>query len=260
LIRTRAFLEVLEALLWGFHNSRDGRCFPSYEAIAAKAECCQDTVYEALKVLELAGVLTWTHRITRIQVRERDLFGKRASRWRAIRTSNAYVFHDPQQRPEGPQDFQYLPAASVDPDSPLERALRQLGASIEGRLLLNGSGGQVPIQDADGSPREKLACKARISNGDAQMNEAADVCLTVTEGPVIISGLGNAAVDATHTLWDRIVASEKFPLGSGALGGSYVVTLRKGVDHANKVQRAEDDLTNALLMLAAACRSLVDHT
>ena len=31
---TRAFLEVLEALLWGFHNSRSGCCFPSYEAIA----------------------------------------------------------------------------------------------------------------------------------------------------------------------------------------------------------------------------------
>ena len=30
---TRATLEVLEALLWGFHNSRDGRCFPSYETI-----------------------------------------------------------------------------------------------------------------------------------------------------------------------------------------------------------------------------------
>ena len=36
---TRAFLDVLQALLWGFHNSRDGRCFPSYERIAAKAEC-----------------------------------------------------------------------------------------------------------------------------------------------------------------------------------------------------------------------------
>ena len=39
---TSAFLEVLEALLWGFHNSRTGVCFPSYEAIAAKAECCRD--------------------------------------------------------------------------------------------------------------------------------------------------------------------------------------------------------------------------
>ena len=96
---TRAFLEVLEALLWGFHNARSGLCFPSYEAIAAKAECNRDTVYEALKVLEWAGVLTWQHRLTRIQVRERDLFGRWASRWRVIRTSNAYVFDDPLQRP-----------------------------------------------------------------------------------------------------------------------------------------------------------------
>ena len=56
---TRAFLDVLEALLWGFHNSRDGRCFPSYETIAAKAECARSTVAEALKALEWAGVLTW---------------------------------------------------------------------------------------------------------------------------------------------------------------------------------------------------------
>ena len=39
--------------------------------------------------------------IARIQVRERDLYGRWASRWRVIRTSNAYVFRDPQQRPEG---------------------------------------------------------------------------------------------------------------------------------------------------------------
>ena len=31
---TRAFLDVLQALLWGFHNSRSGCCFPSYERIA----------------------------------------------------------------------------------------------------------------------------------------------------------------------------------------------------------------------------------
>ena len=76
---TRAFLDVLEALLWGFHNSRSGACFPSYERIAEKAECARSTVAEALKVLEWAGVLTWQNRITRIQVRERDLFGQWAS-------------------------------------------------------------------------------------------------------------------------------------------------------------------------------------
>jgi hypothetical protein len=157
---TRAFLEVLEALLWGFHNSRDGRCFPSYEAIATKADCARSTVAEALKALEWAGVLTWAHRIARIQVRERDLFGKWASRWLVIRTSNAYVFRDPQQRPEGvpasksenPAGTQnqeiltVLPTVLVparDPDSPLERALARFGAAIEGRLLTKGSGGTV---------------------------------------------------------------------------------------------------------------------
>ena len=68
-------------------TAASGCCFPSYEAIAAKAECARSTVAEALKALEWAGVLTWQNRITRIRVRERDLFGHWASRWRVIRTS-----------------------------------------------------------------------------------------------------------------------------------------------------------------------------
>jgi hypothetical protein len=92
---TRATLEVLQALLWGFHNSRDGRCFPSYEAIAARAQCNRDTVHEAIKALEVAGVLTWVNRLIRVQFRERDLFGVMALRSRVVRTSNAYVFRDP---------------------------------------------------------------------------------------------------------------------------------------------------------------------
>ena len=28
---TAKFLDVLEALLWGFHNAQSGLCFPSYE-------------------------------------------------------------------------------------------------------------------------------------------------------------------------------------------------------------------------------------
>src|ERR1700733_4531996 len=63
---TRAFLDVLEALLWGFHNSRSGCCFPSYESIAERAQCARSTVAEALKALEWAGVLSWQNRITRI--------------------------------------------------------------------------------------------------------------------------------------------------------------------------------------------------
>ena len=154
---TRAFMEVLEALLWGFHNSRDGRCFPSYEAIAKKADCNRDTVYEAIKAFEAADVLTWVNRIARIQVRELDLFGKWATRWRIIRTSNAYVFRDPlpcaevrnswgsskSENPPGTQiQESFLPSAPTqarpfDPNSPLERALlglRKAMGAIEGTV------------------------------------------------------------------------------------------------------------------------------
>ena len=158
---TRATLEVLEALLWGFHNSRDGRCFPSYETIAKRAQCCRDTVYEAIKALEAAEVLTWVNRLIRVQFRELDLFGKMALRSRLIRTSNAYVFRDPlpcaQGRGEGRgsrggqaggtvpiglssksenpprtlnQDF-LSPSKSIpDPKSSLEQALLRLKAAM----------------------------------------------------------------------------------------------------------------------------------
>jgi hypothetical protein len=155
---TRAFLDVLQALLWGFHNSRSGVCFPSHERIAEVAACARSTVAEALKALEWAGVLTWQNRITRIQVRERDLFGQWASRWRVIRTSNAYVFSDPKpalagdfacksENPSGTRNQDILDLRSAqasNPNSLLERALARFGVTIEERLLLNGSNGRVP--------------------------------------------------------------------------------------------------------------------
>ena len=92
---TRAFMDVLRALLYSFHNERDGRCFPSYERIAQAANCARSTVYEAIRALERAGVLTWVNRLTKIRVPERDLFGRIAHRWQVIRTSNSYRFLDP---------------------------------------------------------------------------------------------------------------------------------------------------------------------
>lgn len=92
---TRAFMDVLRALLYSFHNGHDGRCFPSYERIAAVANCCRATVYEAIRALEKAGVLTWVNRLTKIRVPERDLFGRIVTRWQVIRTSNSYRFLDP---------------------------------------------------------------------------------------------------------------------------------------------------------------------
>ncbi len=164
---TRATLEVLEALLWGFHNSRDGRCFPSYETIAARAQCCRDTVYEAIRALEGAEILTWVNRLIRVQFRELDLFGKMALRSRLIRTSNAYTFRDPlpcaqvpgQGHDEGQggqaaeassfaqttksenpprtqnQDFyitsKAMTAGKSDPNDGLERALTRLKSMME---------------------------------------------------------------------------------------------------------------------------------
>ena len=125
----RASLDVLGALLWGFHNARSGCCFPSYETIAGKAGCARSTVAEAIKALEWAGVLTWQNRIMRIRERCRDLFGRVGWRWRVIRTSNAYVLIDPasksDQRTGTPdqENSKPLQAPAVDPNSPLERAL-----------------------------------------------------------------------------------------------------------------------------------------
>ena len=98
---TRAFLEVLEAMLWGFHNSKTGLCFPSYEAIAEKAECCRDTVYEAIRALEAADVLTWVNRIVREQRARARPVRPMGTRWRIVRTSNAYLFRDPLPCAEG---------------------------------------------------------------------------------------------------------------------------------------------------------------
>ena len=75
-----------------------------------------------------------------------------------IRTSNAYVFSDPLQRPAGVPasksenrigtqnqeviDSSLAPAG--DPDNPLEQALQQLSGAIKARLLMNKDGGMVP--------------------------------------------------------------------------------------------------------------------
>ena len=77
---TAKFVAVLGALLWGFHNAATGRCFPSYERIADKADCARTTVYEAIHALERAGILTWVNRIARIREWGPDLFGRAQNR------------------------------------------------------------------------------------------------------------------------------------------------------------------------------------
>jgi len=82
------------------------------------------------------------------------------------------------------------------------------------------------------------------------MNGTAEVCLTLTQGP--ICGLGDAGIEASYPLWNSIVAAEAFPSGAGGSGANYVVRLKKEVSHASEVRRAESELSTALQMLAAA--------
>ena len=164
---TRATLEVLEALLWGFHNSRDGRCFPSYETIAKRAQCCRDTVYEAIRALEAAEVLTWVNRLIRVQFRELDLFGKLALRSRLVRTSNAYVFRDP------------LPCAQG-----LDRSRGK--AQDEGREVV-GSGRQS--RGGQGVGAVSLGLSSESENPPRTLNQ--DSYLTSKEGNTAKSGQYN---------------------------------------------------------------------
>jgi hypothetical protein len=154
----RAALDVLGALLWAFHNTRSGVCFPSYERIAEAAGVARSTVAEAIKALEFAGVLTWQNRITRIRERCTDLFGREGWRWRVIRTSNAYVFRD-QTTPASKSDQRTgtqnqddlslsLPAPACGKPTTgaiskaLERALARLGGVLAAKDgIEQGAGG-----------------------------------------------------------------------------------------------------------------------
>jgi Helix-turn-helix domain len=144
---TAKALAVLEALLWGFHNARSGLCFPSYQTIAERAGCARSTVAEAIKALENAGILSWVNRIVRVRERCQDLFGHSGTRWRVLRTSNGYQFHDPKaaisrgfpsksdfQSGTPIQDSSLLTeppqTTAFDPDNPLDRALMDLGKQM----------------------------------------------------------------------------------------------------------------------------------
>lgn len=156
---TWAYERVLKALLYGFHNSKDGRCFPSYEAIAERAECNRSTVYEAIRLFEDIGLLTWVNRIVKVQEPVLDLFGQWVRRWRMLRTSNAYLFRDPlpcgggapssearsgripwgsskSEKPSGtplPDSFPSNAPAKIivlDPSKGLDAALIKLGRSL----------------------------------------------------------------------------------------------------------------------------------
>ena len=148
---THAIMGVLGALLFVFHNSRDGRCFPSYERIAEEAACARSTVGRAIGALEAAGVLGVENRLVWQRVRRAGLFGPELVRL-PRRTSNAYTFRDPHpskrldlpksenQPGTAKQDSLCLKSPLPDPESPLERALASLGGQIGRKEAADGEG------------------------------------------------------------------------------------------------------------------------
>ena len=52
---TAKAVDVLEALLWSFHNGKTGLCFPSLAKIAEAAHCARSTVQKALEALARAA-------------------------------------------------------------------------------------------------------------------------------------------------------------------------------------------------------------
>ncbi len=152
---TRAMLDVLRTLLWGFHNGISGRCFPSYERIADCARVHRSTVARAIIALEQQGVLTWENRLVHQRMAIQGLFGPQWMRV-PMRTSNAYRFYDyrrdvfgrPVDLPSSPksqnstgtifQENQKLAheqaergtSTPLDPSHPLEAALLRLGQAM----------------------------------------------------------------------------------------------------------------------------------
>ena len=138
---TRATLDVLRALLWGFHNRHTGRCFPSYEAIAEAAKVSRATVARAIAVLEAAALMSWENRLVRQRVAVMGLFGRE---WQSVprRTSNAYSFHDPQianwpALPES-QNSTETPIRESSPQAPLTTRCLNPANRLDAMLLRLG--------------------------------------------------------------------------------------------------------------------------
>jgi DNA-binding transcriptional regulator YhcF (GntR family) len=131
---TAKALDVLDALLWRFHNARSGLCFPSHQAIAEAAGCAVSTVQQAIKTLEAAGLLTWVNRIIRVRAE---------GRVRLFRTSNAYKIIDPKSATIAKSSDTEIQGGTMNQDinysliepavTPLEIALLKLRHSIKTR-------------------------------------------------------------------------------------------------------------------------------
>jgi len=186
---TWATLRVLRALLWRFHSADGGgRCFPSYERIAAVAKCARSSVAVALRELEDAGLLTWVHRIARIRRQEPDLFGRLVSVWQVIRTSNGYRFVDPLDREPGRRSYK-----SENRSRPQNRVKKKEGARLAGAQVISNEPSQpqpAPTQPQVIAPERSTALPARAR-------------LSSEERAALITRLDSNPTKTDWSLYDR---------------------------------------------------------
>jgi hypothetical protein len=149
-------------------------------------------------------LMTWQNRIARCQVRELDLFGHWASRWRVIRTSNAYVFRDPRAC--------RLPSPKIGREHGIKRFNHLLGRNLAtARGSANTSQSwQPPIGGGAAAARSKIAregeqqagsCLIIAASAGPGSIEAASTGGSSGEQPKGLcgAGRGNGATPAYHT-------------------------------------------------------------
>jgi hypothetical protein len=198
---TWATLRVLRALLWRFHGADGGgRCFPSYERIAAAAKCHRDTVAVAIAALEEAGLLTWVHRLAKVRRRERDLFGHWGSVWQVVRTSNGYRLLDPLDREPGRRGW--FRCKSENPAQPQNQEKKNNGARLAGARVM-----QERASPAPAVPPEPLIAPQREHGSET------GAMLSAEERAAIVARMD--AGTATRADWVVWTAALPLPLRQG---------------------------------------------
>ena len=162
---------MLRTLLWRFHSADGGgRCFPSYEKIAAAAKCARSTVALALAALEEAGLLTWVNRLVKVRRRERDLFGHWRSEWEVQRTSNGYRLLDPLDREPGRRGWAQMrnrfgfACKSENRTGPQNLLKNQEGPRLDGAGVMSEAGSPAALQRAE-PPAIALQREQAADNG-----------------------------------------------------------------------------------------------
>jgi hypothetical protein len=182
---TRTMLDVIQTMLFGFHNADGtGRCFPSYKTIAKVANCSDDSVERAINTAEKHGHLTWVHRIVRVWREEPDLLLGGMRRVRQInRTSNGYRFFDPLEREPGRNGYK-----PQNPGRPINQAKTEEGARLAGARVIQEELPQPPLVPQDrpaiapqrehgmvaGVLRPRTELAALVARQDAGLATAAD--------------------------------------------------------------------------------------